>query len=65
MNDLNPSTSKVDNNSVASNPGKQDWDDYSSGLLKVSLSKPLMITIPSDTVQVIIIFVCYTFCQDW
>lgn len=46
MNDLNPSTSKVDNNSVASNPGKQDWDDYSPALLKVPLSKLLMITIP-------------------
>lgn len=65
MNDLNPSTSKVDYNSVASNSGKQDWNDYSPVILKVPLSKPLMINIPSDTVQVIIIFVCYTFCQGW
>lgn len=52
----NPSTSKVEFNSISSNPGKQDWDDYSPLLLKTPLSKQL-VTLPSpaDPVQVIIV----------
>ena len=50
----NPSTSKIELNSVSSNPGRQDWDDYSPALLKTPLSKQL-VSSPSDSVQVIII----------
>jgi len=48
----NPSTSKIELNWVSSNPGRQDWDDYSPALLKTTLSKHL-VTSPSDSVQVI------------
>lgn len=53
----NQSTSKLEFNSVSSNPGKQDWDDYSPALLKTPLSKQLVtfVSSPSDPVQVIIV----------
>jgi len=54
----NPSTSKIEFNSLSSNPGKQDWDDYSPALLKTPISKQLVSSL-SDPVQVIIIITLY------
>lgn len=54
----NLSTSKIELNSLSSNPGKQDWDDYSPALLKTPISKQLVSSL-SDPVQVIIIITLY------
>jgi len=54
----NLSTSKIELNSLSSNPGKQDWDDYSPALLKTPIFKQLVSSL-SDPVQVIIIITLY------